>query len=284
MSGTFFRILRRNESSDLTGTRLRCFAAFRASIVTLTILGAIMPALSRAEDAAAPPATTPAPSSIVIGFVGGFVSHDNPHHGPVQLAQRIQRTVPKDTYVQVFENRHRKQAYDAVVRLLDTDHDGSLSAEEKARAHIILFGHSWGAAAAVLLARDLRREGVPVLLTVQVDSIAKAWQNDAVIPDNVAEAVNFYQPHGILHGRAQITAADPSKTEILGNYRMDYKENPIQCSESPWLRVLTPGHLLSECDPHLWSRIESMVRQRLSSAESSPSASAVVSTAVHPQD
>ena len=284
MSGPFFRILRRNESSDLAGTRLSCFAAFRASIVTLTILGATMPALSRAEDAAPRPAAITAPSNIVIGFVGGFVSHDNPRHGPVRLAQRIQRTVPKDTYVRVFENRRRKQAYDAVVRLLDTDHDGSLSAEEKARAHIILFGHSWGAAAAVLLARDLRREGVPVLLTVQVDSIAKAWQNDDVIPDNVAEAVNFYQPHGILHGRAQITAADPSKTEILGNYRMDYRESPVQCSESPWMRVFTRDHLLSECDPQLWSRIESMVRQRLSSAESSPSASAVVSTAVHPQD
>ena len=108
-----------------------------------------------------------------------------------------------------------------------SNHDGVLSAEEKARARIILFGHSWGASAAVLLARDLRREGVPVLLTVQVDSVAKVWQNDSVIPDNVAEAVNFYQPHGFIHGRARITAADPAKTEILGNYRTDYKKNPV---------------------------------------------------------
>ncbi len=81
---------------------------------------------------------------------------------------------PKDTYVRVFENRRRKRAYDTVLRLLDTNHDGVLSAEEKARARIILFGHSWGASAAVLLARDLRRLGVPVLLTVQVDSVAKS--------------------------------------------------------------------------------------------------------------
>jgi len=94
----------------------------------------------------------------VIGFVGGFVAHDDLRHGPVRLAQRIQQTVSKDTYVRVFENRRRKRAYDAILRLLDTDHDGSLSAEEKARAHIVLFGHSWGAAAAVLLARDLRRK------------------------------------------------------------------------------------------------------------------------------
>lgn len=244
-----------------------------------------MPVLSRAVDAAPlRPATTAAPSNIVIGFVGGFVAHDNPHHGPVQLAQRIRRTVPKDTYVQIFENRRRKRAYDTVVRLLDTDHDGALSAEEKARAHVILFGHSWGAAAAVLLARDLRREGVPVMLTVQVDSVAKVWQNDTVIPDNVAAAVNFYQSHGILHGRTQITAADPVKTQVLGNYRMDYQKDPVECPEASWFnRVFIPGHMQSECDPRLWSQIETLVRQRLSSLEPSPDASAAASAAVAPQ-
>src|SRR5260221_4275528 len=102
------------------------------------LLAAARPPLSPAEDAAPRFATTstatPAPSSIVIGFVGGFVAHDNLHHGPVQLARRIQLTVSKDIYVRVFENRHRKQAYDAIFRVLDTDHDGVLSAEEKARA------------------------------------------------------------------------------------------------------------------------------------------------------
>jgi pimeloyl-ACP methyl ester carboxylesterase len=216
----------------------------------------------------------------VIGFVGGFVGHDNQHHGPVQLAQQIQRTVPKDTYVRVFENRRRKRAYDAIVRLLDTNHDGVLSGEEKAKARIILFGHSWGASAAVLLARDLRREGVPVLLTVQVDSVAKVWQNDSVIPDNVAEAVNFYQPHGIVHGRARITAANPAKTEILGNYRTDYQKNPVACPEYSWMeRFFTPGHMQSECDPHVWSQIENLVRQRLASATTA----AAVSVAAPPQ-
>jgi hypothetical protein len=254
------------------------FAKSRPSLITLTILAA-MPALSRAVDAVPKP-TTAAPSSIVIGFVGGFVGHDNLRHGPVQLAQRIRQSVPQDTYVRVFENRHRRLAYDAILRLLDTDHDGELSVAEKAHAHIILFGHSWGAAAAVLLARDLRRQGVPVLLTVQVDSIAKSWQDDGVIPDNVAEAINFYQPHGILHGRTTITAADPVRTQVLGNYLEDYKKNPIDCPDATWFaRVFTPGHMQSECDPHVWSQIESMVRQRLAlpsnfTSTSSPSAAA----------
>lgn len=260
---------------------MRRFSLARASLVVLTILAATMPQLSRAVDAVRPKAPV-APSNIVIGFVGGFVRHDNPHQGPVQFAQQIQRTVPKDTYVRVFENRRRKQAYETILHLLDVNRDGVLSAEEKTRARIILFGHSWGASAAVSLARDLQRGGVPVMLTVQVDSVAKLWQNDSVIPANVAEAVNFYQPHGIIHGRPRITAADPDKTEILGNYLMDYRKNPVPCPGASWAdHVFIPDHMQSECDPRLWSRIETMVRQRLLSADAVAGTSSTASTAVH---
>ena len=132
------------------------------------------------------------------------------------------------------------------------------------------------------LARELQRVGVPVLLTVQVDSVAKVWQNDSVIPANVAEAVNFYQPHGILHGRQQITAADPDRTAILGNYLVDYRKNPVECPGAPWAeRFLIPDHMQSECDPHLWSQVETIVRQQLLSADAVPDPSSTASAAVH---
>jgi pimeloyl-ACP methyl ester carboxylesterase len=256
---------------------MRGSAQFRGLAVTLAILAATTPRASAVDSAQLRTVNVAPPANIVIGFVGGFVGHDNRHHGPVQLAQRIRPEFAKDTYVRVFENRRRKRAYDTIVQLLDTNGDGILSAEEKARARIVLFGQSWGASAAVLLARELRREGVPVLLTVQVDSVAKLWQKDSVIPDNVAEAVNFYQPHGIIHGRARITAADSTKTEILGNYRTDYRKTPVQCPEASWLdRFITPGHMQTECDPHLWSQIETMVRQRLSPPKPPQTAAAAV--------
>jgi len=217
-------------------------------------------ALGVSESTPVTPATASAPA-IVVGFVGGFVGRNDLRHGPVQLAQRLQREVPQSAaYVRVFENRHRKRAYKTILHLLDCNHDGVLSQTEKEHARIVLYGHSWGAAAAVLLARDLRRRGIPVLLTVQVDSVAKLWQNDSVIPDNVAEAVNYYQPHGIVHGSARIVAADPLKTRILGNYMMDYRKHPVGCAENSWYdRFFTPGHAQSECDPHVWSQIEKMV-------------------------
>jgi pimeloyl-ACP methyl ester carboxylesterase len=238
----------------------------RTLAAALVFLFACLPALA-SPNGAASAHVEKAPSSIVIGFVGGFVRHDNPHHGPVQITRRLRESVPPDTFLQVFENRHRRTAYHTILRLLDTNHDGSLSGDEKGRARIILFGHSWGGSATVMLARELRREGIPVLLTVQVDSVAKPWQNDSVIPPNVAEAINYYQPHGIIHGRALITAADPGKTQILGNYRMDYRKDPISCPELSWYdRVLTPGHAQSECDPRLWTAVEELVRQHLAPA------------------
>jgi len=219
------------------------------------------------------------PSLILVGFVGGFVRHDNPHQQPVLIAQRLRQSLGHDAFVQVFENRHRRQAYQTIVRLLDRNHDGFLSDQEKSQAHIVLFGHSWGASAAVILARELARIDIPVLLTVQVDSVAKLWQHDAVIPDNVTAAVNFYQPHGLIHGRARISAANSSKTEILGNYRYDYREQPVRCESMSWFDHLTPSHAQSECDPHLWSRVENLVRDHM---EPGPGVVAKISDQTHP--
>jgi hypothetical protein len=115
-----------------------------------------------------------------------------------------------------------------------------------------------------LLSRDLDRAGIPVLLTVQVDSVEKPWQNDKVIPDNVAQAVNFFQPHGLIHGRAQIIAADDSRTQILGNYRFDYQKEPVKCEGGSWFqRTFSRSHLQSQCDPRLWTQVETLVRQRM---------------------
>jgi hypothetical protein len=250
-------------------------AVFRAALTSLIIAITALSLTAARAETESHPSPPVAPQDIVVGFVGGFVRHNNPHHGVVQLAQHIRETLPPGTYVRVFENRHRKTAYTTIVQLLDTDHDHILSDAEKSRAHIVLFGQSWGASAAVLLARDLRRQGVPVLLTVQVDSVAKLWQNDSRIPDNVAEAINFYQPHGLVHGRRHISAADPGKTEILGNYLVDYRKHPIQCPDASWAdRFFTPSHMQSECDPRLWSEIENIVQRRLvpedTSAQTSP--------------
>jgi len=208
-------------------------------------------------------AVTPAPV-IVIGFLGGFVKHDAMAHSVVQVAAHLRQNYPSGVYAEVLENHRREEAHAEIVRFVDTDRDGTLSVEEKRNARIILYGHSWGASEVVTLARQLGREGIPVLLTVQVDSVSKRGQNDKVISANVAEAANFYQLNGLLHGEPQIVAADPARTHIIGNFRFDYKENPLQCKEYPWYdRIFMKAHTQIECDPKVWTQVETLIQSRL---------------------
>jgi hypothetical protein len=160
---------------------------------------------------------------LVVGFLGGRVKHDNAIHQEVQLAAHLREQYPSGLDVELFENHCGPRAHQAILRMLDSDHNGDLSAAEKLKARIVLYGHSWGASEAVATARALQKDGIGVLLTIQVDSVSKRGENDGLIPANVAQAINLYQLDGLLHGRAQIVAADPSRTEILGNFRFDYK-------------------------------------------------------------
>jgi hypothetical protein len=205
-----------------------------------------------------------APPNIVIGFLGGFLSHDNEVHGGVKLAARLREDYPSGTYVKVFENHREDLAHKEILHILDIDHDGTLSAKEKQSARIIIYGHSWGGSETVALARDLEKDGVPVLLTVQVDSVGKFGENDEVIPANVAEAVNFYQRSGLVHGRPKIRAADTSRTQIIGNFQYDYAKNPVTCQNYPWFaRLFENPHIEIECDPTLLDHIESLIRSKL---------------------
>ena len=198
-----------------------------------------------------------APPAIVIGFMGGKVAHDDAVRNELIISNRLRTAYPHGVYFEVFENR----------RLEDADKDGKLSAAEKATARIVIYGHSWGASTVVALADALQKEGVPVLLTIQVDSVEKRGQDDGVIPPNVARAINFYQPDGMLHGRTEIHAVDSARTQILGNFRFTYKDAPQECRLYPWYeRVFIKTHIAIECDPVLWKRIETLVRETLGQA------------------
>src|SRR6266436_666645 len=210
------------------------------------------------------PVNAAKPPVIVVGFVGGFVAHDNMVHSGVQLAAHLHASHPSGVFVKVFENRRREKAHREILKILDTDHDGKLSDEEKKKAQIIIYGMSWGGSETVSLAKELDKDHIPVLLTIQVDSVAKVRQNDQMIPANVGEAVNFYQSDGLLRGQPKIRAADEKHTKILGNYRFDYKSKNIKCDKYPWfLRVFAKYHTRIECDAAVWSQVESLISAKL---------------------
>jgi hypothetical protein len=219
---------------------------------------------SGTRESATPTQTLGKSPAMVIGFVGGFVKHDDVTHVEVELADRLRKSYPAGTYVRVFENHHRDEAHRQILRLLNTDRDPALTAEERQRARIIIFGHSWGGSETVTLARQLGKEGIPVLLTVQVDSVSKPGQKDGVVPPNVAQAINFYQTNGLVHGRSEIRAANPARTRILGNVRMDYEGHTLTCTPPTRLgRLFMKTHLEIECDPAVWSQVEALIRSQL---------------------
>jgi hypothetical protein len=211
---------------------------------------------------------------IVIGLVGGFVRHDDVRHPEVEFAGLLRERYPSLVHVEVFSNHDGKKAVRRILQLLDTNRDGVLTADEREQASIIIYGHSWGGSQAVTLARQLGRQGVPVLLTIQVDSVHKPGHDDAVIPPNVRNAINFYQTKGLIHGRSSIRVADHSRTNIIGNFQMTYQDRRINCDNYPWIaRHLNKPHHEIENDPKVWEQIASMIDNELSKSTAAVDAS-----------
>src|SRR5260370_10506765 len=196
---------------------------------------------------------------VVVGFVGGFVSRNDTKHPEVQFAAYLRDRYPT-IHAEVYGNHHGRKALHQVVGFLDTDHDGVLSSLEKELATVILYGHSWGATETVAFARELDKLGVPVALTVQIDTIAKPGHKVSAISPNVASAINFYQTEGPLHGQREIVAFDPARTQIIGNIRMTYENRPINCDNYSWYsRTLNKPHHEIENDFRVWDEVASLI-------------------------
>src|SRR5580704_4348100 len=206
---------------------------------------------------------------IVVGFLGGFAKNGDTKRPEVWFGAYLREHYSSAIEVSVISNHEWRRAERNILRLLDADHDGVLTATERGQAKIILFGHSWGASEASAFARDLEQLGIPVMLTIQIDIVSKPGQNPILIPPNVEEAINFFQSEGPLHGRTQVVAEDPGRTEIIGNFHMTYEGHRVDCRNYPWFaRTFNKPHHEIENDARVWSQIALIIDSRLSSLRS----------------
>jgi hypothetical protein len=209
--------------------------------------------------------TTPTPiplgATLVIGFLGGYERWNDEHRSIRQLTLKLRKK--PGVYAESISNHNSPIALKLIQRALDTNRNGKLDPDERARARIILYGQSWGGAAAIATARDLEKLGIPVLLTVQVDSVGV---HDQVIPANVMAAANFYQHDPLtIQGRQDIRAADPARTRILGNFRESYIQRSIDETDASWARRTFGGsHAKMELDPAIWNQVEQYVVDAIS--------------------
>jgi hypothetical protein len=252
----------------------RRHSKFTVLVSVLTVMAVLAPGIARAQEmslhgvGSAVTAPTTTRNVIIIGFVGGFVSRDDAKHPEVQFAAYLRGRYPT-IHAEVFGNHHGRKALHQVVRLLDTNHDGVLSSIEKEQATIIIYGHSWGATETVEFAGKLDQMGIPVALTIQIDTIAKPGHKVSGVPPNVANAINFYQTEGPLHGAPKIVAIDPARTNIMGNIHMTYENRPINCDNYSWYsRTLNKPHHEIENDLRVWDELASLINSDLPGAPS----------------
>jgi hypothetical protein len=211
-------------------------------------------------------AQTSAQRLIVIGFLGGFAKSGESKHPEVWFGDYLRERYSSAMKVSVISNHEWRKAKEDVLRLLDADDDGYLTTAERGQAKIIVFGHSWGASETSEFAREMDRLGIPVLLTVQIDIVSKPHQNPTLMPPNVEAAINFFQSKGPLHGRTEVVAEDPGRTEIIGNFHMTYEDRRVDCRNYPWFaRTFNKPHHEIENDARVWNQIALVIDSRLSS-------------------
>lgn len=178
------------------------------------------------------------------------------------MAQKLRSLNLPGVHVETVENKKRNLAMMLVQNAFDLDGNQHLTEGERKNVRLIVYGMSFGGAAIVKLARQLEGKNLPILLTIQIDSIGR---NDAEIPSNVKRAANLFQGSGkIIHGESEIYAQNPARTQILGNFEYDYKNSSIDISNVSWIKkIFRIAHTKMDHDPAVWSRVEQLIVEEI---------------------
>ena len=227
----------------------------KTSALLILLASLAAPAQSLREVTIARPA--PENARIAIGFLGALEHWDDPHRSVRKVTLHLRQ---QGWQAESFSHRNLGTAKKTILQALDRNQNRRIDPDEAASARIVIYGQSMGGAATVKLARYLKSKGVPVLLTVQVDSFGA---RDGRIPPNVRTAANFYQKHWFtVRGEDTIQAADPKRTRILGNFEYEYPLWHLHTWPESWPRRIFGGaHARMEADPVLWSRVETLIQE-----------------------
>lgn len=215
------------------------------------------------------PTPMPRGSLLIIGFLGGWEDWDNAKRSVRKVALSLREKNLPGVFVETAGNHSRKLVRQFVLDVLDANRDRKLSPEEAGASDLILYGQSFGAAACVKLARELKKSGVGVRLIVMVDSIGR---DDQVIPPNVKKALNLYQRDpGPVRGESRVRAEDPSQTTILGNIPFTYLFREVDMSDYPKIaRKAAISHWKMDNDPVVWTMVETTILAEVTQSRLSP--------------
>jgi hypothetical protein len=230
------------------------------TVVLITLVCQVGCILKRGQRYRSFTVSTPLRQSqiLVLGFMGGRESWDNDKRSVRKLALKLRSMNDKAICVETVENKKRSLATELITKAFDKDYDGKLDELERSSVRLILYGQSFGGAAVVKLARQLKKMDVPIALTVQIDSVGR---DDSIIPSNVVRAANLFQRNGwFIKGEPEIRAEDPARTVITDNFEFDYTHKKIDISDvSLMKKAFRVAHTKMEYDQEVWDKVESLI-------------------------
>ena len=189
---------------------------------------------------------TPSPKSSVLppteckivyaGFVGAMETSNHKHSGVVQIRDTLRGPGYSDVCADSFIPISWESGRDWILTHF-ASHPGTLTESELLHApRVILVGHSTGGWAMLSVARDLRDKGIPVELTVQVDSVGFT---DYTVPRNVKTCAIFHAWDMLMFMTTKsIRMQDPAHTKLIAN-----------------IVVKNASHLSITRDPRIWELV-----------------------------
>ncbi len=152
---------------------------------------------------------------IYVGFVGALETSNHKHSGVVQIRDTLRGADFSDVCASSFMPVSWTSGRDWILAHFPS-HPGVLTESELEYApRIILVGHSTGGWAMLSVARDLRDKGIPVELTVQIDSVGVT---DYTIPKNVSTGAIFHAWDALMFMTTKhVHLEDPSHTKVVAD-------------------------------------------------------------------
>jgi hypothetical protein len=152
---------------------------------------------------------------IYAGFVGALETSDHKASGVVQIRDMLRGPGYTDVCSNSFLPYTPSAALDWILTYFPSRTVLLTPEDWRSAPKIILVGHSTGGWAVLSVARQLRRRGIPVELTVQVDSVGIT---DLTIPANVKASAIFHARDILLFlTTKRLKLEDGKQTRLVAN-------------------------------------------------------------------
>jgi hypothetical protein len=193
---------------------------------------AAVPSSSARPSTEAPVAINHSCKILYAGFVGAMESSNRKGSGVVQIRDVLRGSAYPDVCSESFIPLSWESCRNWILRQFPVHSGPFTQAEIDEGPRIILLGHSTGGWAMLKVARDLRDKGIPVELTVQLDSVGIT---DYTVPSNVKSSAIFHaRDFLMLLTTKNIRMEDPQRTKLVAN-----------------IVVKKASHLSITCDPRV---------------------------------